>query len=108
MTTTWNIANLERTTADGKVTTVHYTVDATDGTYNAGAYGSIGVDGDVAVPYKDLTEAVVIGWVKDQLGPDKVAEVEAALDAQLKEQAAPTHAAGLPWALTPDAGSLEG
>jgi hypothetical protein len=39
-TTTWNIAQLERHTADGIVYTAHYTVDASDGTYSAGAYGA--------------------------------------------------------------------
>jgi hypothetical protein len=97
ITTNWNIANLERNTADGKVTTVHYTIDATDGTYNAGAYGSIGVDGDVAIAYKDLTADVVVGWVKAALTDEKVKEVEAALVKQIEEQVAPTKAAGLPW-----------
>ena len=97
LTNTWHIANLDRNTADGKVTTVHYTVDATDGTYNAGAYGSIGVDGDVAIAYKDLTADVVVGWVKAALTDEKVKEVEAALVKQIEEQAAPTKAAGLPW-----------
>ena len=43
-TTTWNIANLERETSDGYVFTAHYTIDANDGTYSAGAYGSIGLE----------------------------------------------------------------
>lgn len=97
ITYNWKITNLERTTADGKVYTVHYTIDAEDGTYRAGAYGSIGVDGEVTTPFADLTEAQVVGWVKDALGEDKVQEVEAALAGQLAEQAAPTKAAGLPW-----------
>ena len=102
MTTTynWAIANLERTTADGIVFTVHYTVAANDGTYASSAYGSIGLEqpeGDV-IPYADLTPELVIGWVQDKLGGDeKVAEIEASLQAQLDEQAAPTKAAGLPW-----------
>ena len=41
-TTTWSINELERHTAGGIVYTVHYRVDATDGTYKAGAYGSVG------------------------------------------------------------------
>jgi hypothetical protein len=32
---------MERHTADGIVMTAHYTVDANDGTYSAGAYGSV-------------------------------------------------------------------
>ena len=101
-TTTWSIAQLERHTADGIVTTVHYTVDANDGTYSAGAYGSIGLeqpDPDEIIPYADLTPEIVIGWVKERLGgDDKVAEIEAALQAQLDEKHAPSKATGLPWA----------
>jgi hypothetical protein len=36
---TWGIAQLERHTADGVVYTAHYTINAADGTYSAGAYG---------------------------------------------------------------------
>jgi hypothetical protein len=39
----------------------------------------------------------VIGWVQDQFGAEKVAEIEAALQAQIDEKAAPTKAAGVPW-----------
>jgi len=93
----WHIANLERETASGKVTTVHYTVDLQDGTYSAGAYGSIGVDGEVAVPFKDLTEATCIQWVKDQLGEEKLLEIGEALRNQVEDQRAPKVAAGVPW-----------
>ena len=93
----WNVANMERHTADGIVFTVHYTVDANDGTYSAGAYGSVGLEapeGNV-IPYADLTPEVVSGWVKDKLG--NVTEIEAALQAQIDEQHQPTKAAGVPW-----------
>ena len=100
-TTVWNIAQLERHTADGIVMTVHYTVDANDGTYSAGAYGSIGLeqpDPDEIIPYADLTPEIVIDWVKERLGGDeKVEEIEAALQAQLDEKHAPSTATGLPW-----------
>ena len=97
ITNTWAIANLDRNTADGKVTTVHYTVDATDGTYNAGAYGSINVDGDLVTPYRDLTADTVIGWVKDHFGTEKVTEIEQAMADQLEQQRAPKTATGVPW-----------
>jgi hypothetical protein len=99
MTTfTWNIANLERETSDGYVYTAHYTVNAADDTYSSGAYGSLGLErGDTLVPFADLTEATVVGWVKDKFGPEKVTEIEAALQAQLDEQRQPTKAGGLPW-----------
>jgi hypothetical protein len=97
---TWGIAQMERHTADGIVITVHYTVDANDGTYSAGAYGSVGLEqpeGNV-IPYADLTPEVVIGWVQDKLGgEEKVAEISAALQKQIDEQRTPTTAAGVPW-----------
>ena len=98
----WHIAQLERNTADGVVFTAHYTVDAKDEAYSAGAYGSIGLeqpDPKTMISFSKLTEEVVIGWVKEKLGGDeKVEEIEAALQSQLDEQHAPTKAAGLPWA----------
>ena len=108
MTTfTWKVANLERNVVDGKVYIVHYTVNAlsdqvdpsseSGGFYSAGAYGSLGFDGEVTTPFENLTEEVVVGWVKEQFGAEKVAEIEAALQAQIDEKVAPTKAAGLPW-----------
>ena len=95
---TWAIANLERETADGFVFTCHYTVNANDGTYSAGAYGSLGFERpDNLIPFADLTEEIVIGWVKEQFGAEKVAEIEAALQSQIDEQRNPTKAAGVPW-----------
>jgi len=97
-TFTWGINTLERETADGFVFVCHYTVAANDGTYSSSAYGSIGFERpDNLIPYADLTEEIVIGWVKEGLGDEKVAEVEAALQAQIDEQRNPTKANGVPW-----------
>ena len=96
---TWGINTLERETSDGFVFTAHYTVNANDGTYSSGAYGSIGFERpDNLIPYADLTFDQVIGWVKEKLGGDeKIAEIEAALQKQIDEQRAPSKANGVPW-----------
>jgi hypothetical protein len=99
-TFTWGVANLERETADGYVYTVHYTINAKDDTYSAGAYGSIGLErpeGEL-IPFSELSEDLVVTWVQHQLTGEKVAEIEAALQSQLDEQRAPSKASGLPWA----------
>ena len=97
-TFTYNIANLNRETADGYVFGGGYTVKANDGTYESGAYGNIEFERpETLVPFADLTEATVVGWIKDQLGADKVATIEGQLQAQLDEQKAPTKATGVPW-----------
>jgi len=98
-TFTWSIAQLERETNDGYVYQAHYVIDATDGTYRAGAYGSIGLErpeGDM-IPFADLTAELVTKWVKDKLGDEAVTNVEVALQAQIAEQRAPSKAQGLPW-----------
>ena len=41
---TWNIAQMERVLSDGIVMTVHYTVEAFDGTYRSSAYGRLGLE----------------------------------------------------------------
>ena len=107
-TYTWKVSNLERTLADNKVYSVHYTVNAVSdevnpnsengGFYTAGAYGSIGLDGEVTIDFADLTEEVVVGWVKEALGgEEKVAEIEAALQTQIDTKITPVSAAGVPW-----------
>jgi hypothetical protein len=99
-TSQWRIAQLERHTADGIVYTAHYTVDANDGTYSSGAYGSLGLerpDAEEMIPFARLTEEICVGWVKEKLTEEKVAEIEAALQAQLDEQHAPSRASGTPW-----------
>jgi hypothetical protein len=98
-TFTWAVANLERETADGYVFVCHYTIAANDGTYSSSAYGSVGFERpDNLVPYSELDEPTVIGWVKEALGGDeKVQEIEAALQAQIDEQRHPSKAAGVPW-----------
>jgi len=97
-TFTWNTANLEREVVDGYVYVAHYTIDAKDDTYSAGAYGSIGFERpETLIPFADLTQEIVVGWVKDALGTEKVTEIEVALQGQLDEQRNPTKAAGLPW-----------
>ena len=102
-TYTWKVGQCDRTLATGVITTLHYTVNATDedGTYTVGAYGSIGLeapDADDMVAYDNVTEAQAITWAQEALGgADKVAEIHAALDAQLTEKRTPTSGAGTPW-----------
>jgi len=95
MTTTWKIAQLDRQTSDGLVTTAHYTVNAVDGEHSAGSYGSVGFErGESFIAYDSLTEAQVIAWDKDKLD---VEAIEASLASQIALQKAPVTATGVPW-----------
>ena len=66
MNITWTISQLDRQTSDGLVTTAHYTVNAVDGEYSAGSYGTVGFErGESFIAYASLTEGQVIAWVKN-------------------------------------------
>ena len=99
----WKVGQCDRTLSDGMISTLHYTVNATDedGTYSVGAYGSVGLepaDAKDMIKYDDVSETQAISWAQAAIGgADKVAEIHAALDAQLVEKKTPTVGAGVPW-----------
>ena len=96
MTTTWTIAQLDRQTSNGFVTTAHWTASAVDGDYSASTYStSSWADGTPTTPYANLTQATVLGWIWAN-GVDKE-EVEASLQAQIDAQKNPVTATGVPW-----------
>ena len=94
---TWKIVCLERKSADGFVTTAHWTCSDVDGEFSGSTYGSIGFEGELVTPYEQLTEATVIGWVKAAMGEETVAAHEAAVAAQIAEAKEPAVAVGTPW-----------
>ena len=95
--TTWNIAQLERRTSDGFVTTAHWTCSGVDGEFIGNTYGSIGLEGVVTTAYEDITEEQAIGWVKSAMGEETVAATEAAVATQIEAQKNPVTASGKPW-----------
>ena len=94
---TWKIVSLERKSADGFVTTAHWTCSDVDGEFSGSTYGSTGFDGELVTPYEQLTEEMVIGWVKAAMGEETVAAHEAAVSAQIADAKAPAVATGTPW-----------
>ena len=91
----WQVVQTNYNTSDKFITTVHYVVSAVDGEFTASTYGTVGYTEEGAfTPYSQLTEAVVVGWVKDSLGQETV---EASLAAQIEAQKNPVQESGLPW-----------
>ena len=98
ITKIWEVNTLQRELADGYVNKVIYRVKGTDGTYETRATGEVDLEKPkTLIPYKDLTAETVIGWVKAKLGTDSVAEIEAAIDAEINLQKTPKHGVGTPW-----------
>ena len=108
ITKTWEINTLERELADGYVKKVIYRVKGIDGSEEkARATGEVELaKPDTLVPYKDLTESTVIGWVKAKLNTevdadgkavDRVALIEKSLEDQIALINTPVTATGKPW-----------
>lgn len=95
---TWTIEQLDRNTADGGVTCAHWRVLEVDGDYSASSYGTVGFTPDPSssdfIPYADLTESTVLGWVQAEVDKDATEE---ALAANIAEQKTPTTSTGVPW-----------
>lgn len=105
ITNTWSVAQMDaypeyEGNAD-VVFTVHWTLNGTDGEHTAGVYGSVGLTLDpeaTYVPYADLTEAQVIGWVKEALGEESVTSYEENVAQQIANQInPPVVTPPLPW-----------
>jgi len=95
MTITWTISQLDREVANGFVTTAHWQATAVDGDYSASIYSTCGwADGTPTIPYADLTQETVLGWVWESV--DKQA-TEDALAANIALQKNPVTATGTPW-----------
>jgi hypothetical protein len=93
----WQIVQMDRLTSDGFVVTVHYNVSATENDYTASTYGTVGFTeqpDEQYIPYADLTQEMVTGWVQDALNKDTVEE---SLATQIEALKNPTQATGLPW-----------
>ena len=95
MSVTWKISTLDREVSNGFVTTAHWSATAVDGDYTASAYATCSwAEGTPTIPYANLTEATVLGWVWESV--DKAA-TEASLAAQIALQKNPVVASGTPW-----------
>lgn len=105
VTNTWTVVQMDAYPEyEGQtdvVFTVHWTLSGVDGEHTAGVYGSVGLTLDPEAdftPYADLTEAQVVGWVKDALGEEQVASYEENVAAQIEAQInPPVVTPPLPW-----------
>lgn len=99
MTTTWTITQCDRLTADGFITTAHWSATAIDGDFTASIYSTCSFskpeENVDLTPYDKITEQDVLGWCWSS-GVDKDA-TEAALAANIAAQKAPKVASGTPW-----------
>ena len=89
------------------VYTVHWRYSATDEEdpqHTASSIGTSSVkatEGDPWMPYADLTQSDVEGWVVENLGDETIEGMESSLAAQIADEVTPTHetmrGGELPW-----------
>jgi hypothetical protein len=101
---TWTVNNMTRVVEDGFVVVVDWSCAASATDVQGAFYGGqITYKNDPAepgfIPYDQLTEAQVLGWVYDGLGDQKT-EIETTLTAKVEKQLNPTTANGTPWSAT--------
>lgn len=104
-TYTWLIPQLECTpSVDGQtnvVSTVHWRINATDGTNTAEIYGTQSLTFDPEndfISYSDLTKNTVIKWVQKRIGADNIIKLQETLDKKLEALAnPPIITPPLPW-----------
>ena len=104
---TWEVTSLYTETIDGQqnyVVISNYGVLGVEGTYSASVsniarFSTASVT--PFVPYENLTNDTVIGWIQQDLGVDGVANLEACIQGQIDSQVNPPVVpvnTPLPWA----------
>jgi len=111
VTATWSILDMKRTVSDGNVYDVRWQCLAQNdsGPESAVEAGKLILNADPSdpdfIPYADLTEATVLGWVYDSLieGDETADEAKARIEANriakvdAQISAAASEADGVPW-----------
>lgn len=103
---TWKIKNLWTKTVDGQqdyVVIAAYDVEGVDGTFtaslsNTAQFSTSNVSS--FVPYSELTEEIVLGWIKAELGENGVHSITACIEGQIESQKNPPvspEITPLPW-----------
>jgi len=99
--TLWKVNNVKHVIADGGVVEVNYSANTTSGEAAVYNGGKVTLEYDASdssfVPLSDLTEEIVMGWVKDSLGEEVVSAIEATGTEKVNAQLNPTTQSGLPW-----------
>lgn len=92
---TWTIKNLWTKTVDGQqdyVVIAAYDVTGVDGEFSSSLSNTAQFSTESVssfVPYADLTEEIVLGWIKADLGENGINSIEASIAGQIESQKNP-------------------
>ena len=102
MTHTWKIYDLKRITSDGFITDVTYACESEFSGSSTRKIGDLTLSGSTSepgfIPYEDLTESEVLGWVSSNVDENAIeTENSASIAQNIKARAAITISNGTPW-----------
>lgn len=104
MITGWTIPSMKRITDDGLVVQATYIFQAQEGNFINRKVGDMTFSGSVDepgyIPYEDLTQDDVLGWVFTGLGDEKAAielDITSATETQYSASIANPYSNGVPW-----------
>jgi hypothetical protein len=105
MNTTWKISNLKRKSEDGLVIEVIWVANFELNGERDRKVGVTKLTGDSTspdfVPYEQLTEELVLSWVKSNLGEEKIEKIEeeykTVLEKRVNKKNNPEFLSGAPW-----------
>lgn len=94
ITYNWTIVNLYTETVEGQqdyVLTSTFEVEGVEGEFSSTVNGSqaFSVEGENFIPYADLTQDIVVSWIKETLGEDGLLPITSYIDAQIELQINP-------------------
>ena len=103
MTHTWRIIDLKRTNPEGVVNNVVYECHTEDNNIHVSQVGDLVISGSSSdegfIPYQDLTENTVLGWVTSSISDYNSIETgnSASIAQIILDESAKEELNGLPW-----------
>lgn len=103
---TWLVTTLWTETIDGEqnyVVIASYDVTGVDGNYTASLSNTAQFSTQSVspfIPYEDLTNDIVVGWIQQELGANGITSIEACIQGQIDSQKNPPvtpQVTPLPW-----------
>ena len=98
ITYTWKVKNLNRELIDGYVFSADWMFFASVEDHTRSISGSTKFDrGDDMIPYEELTEDLIIEWIRYQVGNQHIDSMKRALSSEIMKMYAPESDSGTPW-----------
>jgi len=98
MAANWEVTNITYDIDTNRALVASWQVTDRDGEFIGRSYGTVDISWRAqSIPYENLNENQVLGWVRAELGGSKVSFYERSATKQREEKQNPTRNNGVPW-----------